>query len=70
MPPSIRLTCLGIRQVPQPLIEAAEAFGATRSQRLFKVELPLALPTIMSLRYTVPCPAATAIPPSLVMVMA
>lgn len=48
MPPSIRLTCLGIRQVPQPLIEAADAFGATRSQRLFKVELPLALPTIMA----------------------
>jgi glycine betaine/proline transport system permease protein len=48
MPPSIRLTCLGIHQVPQPLIEAAEAFGATRSQRLFKVELPLALPTIMA----------------------
>jgi len=48
MPPSIRLTCLGIRQVPAPLIEAADAFGATRSQRLFKVELPLAMPTIMA----------------------
>ena len=48
MPPSIRLTCLGIRQVPQALTEAADAFGATRAQRLVKVELPLALPTIMA----------------------
>lgn len=48
MPPAIRLTCLGIRQVPAALTEAADAFGATRSQRLFKVELPLALPTIMA----------------------
>lgn len=48
MPPSIRLTCLGIRQVPESLTEAADAFGATRLQRLRKVELPLALPTIMA----------------------
>ena len=48
MPPSIRLTCLGIRQAPQTLTEAADAFGATRAQRLVKVELPLALPTIMA----------------------
>lgn len=48
MPPCIRLTCLGIRQVPAPLTEAADAFGATRMQRLRKVELPLALPTIMA----------------------
>ncbi|MGE4539326.1 MAG: ABC transporter permease [Desulfovibrio sp.] len=48
MPPSIRLTCLGIRQVPESLTEAADAFGATRMQRLRKVELPLALPTLMA----------------------
>ncbi len=48
MPPSIRLTGLGIRQVPGDLVEAAEAFGATEWQRLVKVQLPLALPTIMA----------------------
>jgi glycine betaine/proline transport system permease protein len=44
----IRLTYLGICAVPKPLIEAGEAFGATRAQLLFKVELPHALPTIMA----------------------
>jgi glycine betaine/proline transport system permease protein len=44
----IRLTYLGICAVPKPLIEAGEAFGATRSQLLFKVELPYAMPTIMA----------------------
>ncbi|RKZ54559.1 MAG: proline/glycine betaine ABC transporter permease [Candidatus Parabeggiatoa sp. nov. 3] len=48
MPPAIRLTCLGIKQVPPELIEAADAFGSTRSQKLFKVQLPLAIPTIMA----------------------
>jgi len=48
MPPAIRLTTLGIRQVPADLIEAADAFGSTRSQKLFKVQLPLAVPTIMA----------------------
>lgn len=48
MPPSIRLTCLGIRQVPGELVECSEAFGANRWQRLFKLELPLAKPTIMA----------------------
>ena len=48
MPPAIRLTCLGIRQVPEDLIEAADAFGSTRSQKLFKLQLPLATPTIMA----------------------
>ncbi len=48
MPPAIRLTCLGIKQVPPELVECAEAFGSTRSQRLFKLELPLAMPTIMA----------------------
>ncbi|HBV99445.1 MAG: glycine/betaine ABC transporter [Peptococcaceae bacterium BICA1-7] len=48
MPPSIRLTNLGIRQVPVDLVEAADAFGATEWQKLHKVQLPLALPTIMA----------------------
>lgn len=48
MPPAIRLTILGIRQVPEDLIEAADAYGASRRQKLFKVQLPLALSTIMA----------------------
>ena len=44
----IRLTHLGITSVPQQLIEAGEAFGATRRQLLWKVELPAAMPTIMA----------------------
>jgi glycine betaine/proline transport system permease protein len=44
----IRLTNLGIRQVPADLIEAAKAFGTSPKQLLFKVQLPLALPTIMA----------------------
>ncbi|WP_257351356.1 ABC transporter permease [Pseudalkalibacillus decolorationis] len=48
MPPTIRLTNLGIRQVPEDLIEAANAFGSTTNQKLFKVQLPLATPTIMA----------------------
>ena len=48
MPPAIRLTNLGIRQVPVELIEVADAFGSTSWQKLLKVELPLALPTIMA----------------------
>lgn len=48
MPPTIRLTSLGIRQVAENLIEAADAFGATPSQKLFKVQLPLAKPTILA----------------------
>ena len=48
MPPTIRLTTLGIRQVPVELIEVADAFGSTPIQKLFKVELPVALPTIMA----------------------
>ncbi|KGI78684.1 ABC transporter permease [Oleiagrimonas soli] len=47
-PPTIRLTALGIRQVPADLIEAADAFGSTRKQKLFKVQLPMAVPTIMA----------------------
>lgn len=48
IPAPIRLTHLGITNVPRPLIEAGEAFGATRRQLLWKVELPNALPTIMA----------------------
>jgi glycine betaine/proline transport system permease protein len=48
MPPTIRLTNLGIRQVPEDLIEAANAFGSTTKQKLIKVQLPLATPTIMA----------------------
>lgn len=48
IPPTIRLTHLGIRQVPAELTEAADAFGSTSGQRLFKVELPLAWPTVMA----------------------
>ncbi|MFP4683840.1 MAG: ABC transporter permease [Ectothiorhodospira sp.] len=48
MPPAIRLTILGIRQVPGELVEASDAFGANWWQKLFKVQLPLAVPTIMA----------------------
>jgi len=48
MPPALRLTNLGIRQVPRELIEVADAFGSTPRQKLFKVQLPVALPTIMA----------------------
>lgn len=48
MPPTIRLTNLGIRQVPLELVEAADAFGSTPMQKLRKVQLPVAKPTIMA----------------------
>ncbi|HHT46400.1 MAG TPA: proline/glycine betaine ABC transporter permease [Firmicutes bacterium] len=48
MPPAIRLTNLGIRQVPAEMIEAATSFGSTPFQMLTKVQLPLALPSIMA----------------------
>lgn len=48
LPAPIRLTTLGIASVPKSLIEAGESFGATRTQLLWKVELPHALPTIMA----------------------
>lgn len=48
LPPIIRLTVLGIRQVPEELIEASNAFGASPRQLLYKVQLPLAMPTIMA----------------------
>ncbi|QLC50190.1 proline/glycine betaine ABC transporter permease [Methanolobus zinderi] len=48
MPPTIRLTNLGIRQVPVELVEVSDAFGTTPMQKLMKVELPVAIPTIMA----------------------
>ncbi|MBT8765711.1 ABC transporter permease [Metapseudomonas boanensis] len=48
VPPLIRLTDLGIRQVDREVMEAANAFGASRWQQLFGVQLPLALPSIMA----------------------
>jgi glycine betaine/proline transport system permease protein len=48
VPAPIRLTYLGISQVPVALIEAGESFGSTRWQLLFRVKLPAALPTIMA----------------------
>jgi len=46
--PVVRLTYLGVRQVPEEVVEAMRAFGATESQLLWKAQLPLALPTIMA----------------------
>jgi glycine betaine/proline transport system permease protein len=48
MPPAVRLTNLGIRQVSREHVEAGQAFGCTDRQLLFKVQLPLALPSIMA----------------------
>ena len=48
LPAPIRLTQLGISQVPRPLLEAGQAFGATRWQLLYKVELPSAAPLILA----------------------
>jgi len=48
VPPIIRLTSLGIRQVHPELVEAAQAFGATRWQVLMRVQVPLAMPTILA----------------------
>ena len=48
IPPVIRLTNLGIRLVDKDVLEAADAFGSSSWQKLIKVQLPLALPTIMA----------------------
>lgn len=48
MPPVVRLTDLGIRQVDKTLVEAGLAFGCTRRQLLWKIQLPNALPSIMA----------------------
>lgn len=47
-PPAVRMTTLGIKQVPEDVIEASKAFGTTSRQLLYKVQFPLALPTIMA----------------------
>ncbi|OZM56810.1 glycine/betaine ABC transporter [Lottiidibacillus patelloidae] len=47
-PPAVRMTNLGIRQVPTDVVEAARAFGSTSWQMLVKVQLPMAVPTIMA----------------------
>lgn len=47
-PPTIRLTNLGIRQIDAELIEASDAFGTTSMQKLMKVQIPLAKPSIMA----------------------
>ena len=48
MPPIVRLTNLGLRLVDKEILEAADAFGSNYQQRLFKVQLPLALPNIFA----------------------
>ena len=48
LPPMIRLTALGIQQVPRSAVEAAQMFGATKRQVLAKVQLPLAVPSIIT----------------------
>lgn len=48
LPPIVRFTNLGIRQVPEELVEAADSFGSTGWQKLYKVELPNAKSTIMA----------------------
>jgi len=48
LPAPIRLTHLGVTSTPKPLLEAAQAFGATGTQTLVKVELPYAFPQIMA----------------------
>jgi|SRR5690554_1921612 glycine betaine/proline transport system permease protein len=48
LPPAVRLTSLGIRNVQSDVVEAAYAFGATEKQLLYKVQIPLALPSILA----------------------
>lgn len=48
LPPAVRLTSLGIRNVPGEIVEAGYAFGGTESQILYKIQLPLAMPTILA----------------------
>lgn len=47
-PPAVRMTSLGVKQVPKDVIEASKAFGSTRWQLLTKIQFPLAVPTIMA----------------------
>ncbi len=48
MPPAVRLTNLGIRQVPKEMNEVADSFGSSGWQKLTKVQLPIAMPSIMA----------------------
>lgn len=48
LPPTVRFTNLGIRQIPKELVEASDSFGGTGKQKLFKLELPLAKSTILA----------------------
>lgn len=48
LPPTVRMTNLGIRQVSTELVEAADSFGSTPRQKLFKLEFPLAKGTILA----------------------
>lgn len=48
LPPAVRLTSLGIRGVPGDVVEASRAFGSTERQLLYKVQIPLAMPTILA----------------------
>lgn len=48
LPPTVRFTNLGLRQIPKEINEAADAFGSTTWQKLWKIEIPLAFPTIMA----------------------
>nr|WP_275453162.1 proline/glycine betaine ABC transporter permease [Companilactobacillus tucceti] len=48
MPPTVRMTNMGIREVPAELIEAADSYGSTEWQKLFKVELPIAKTSLMA----------------------
>jgi len=48
IPPVIRLTNLGIRSVDSEIVEASESFGVTRRQKLWKIQLPLAMPTVLA----------------------
>jgi glycine betaine/proline transport system permease protein len=48
LPPAVRLTSLGIRNVQEDVVEASKAFGCTKRQLLYKVQIPLAKPTILA----------------------
>ncbi|URZ87588.1 ABC transporter permease/substrate binding protein [Floricoccus penangensis] len=48
LPPTVRFTNLGIRQIPEELVEASDSFGSTPRQKLFGIELPLAKNTILA----------------------
>ncbi len=48
LPPVVRLTTLGIKQVPVAAVEASDMFGASKRQTMFKVQLPMAVPTIIT----------------------